>query len=365
MAASSRVATSIASPELDVRVASDVTLARYTTFELGGPARALAEVANEDELREALSLRMPTFILGGGSNLVVSDRGYDGLVIKIASRGIEERDGILDVAAGEPWEPFVARAVEAGLAGVECLSGIPGLIGATPIQNVGAYGQEVAQTIVSVRTIDALTGDVRERSNAECGFAYRHSLFKESAQHEIVTRVRFRLTPGGPPSLRYPELEKAMHGLPMTLAAVRDKVIALRRSKSMVLDPDDPNRRSAGSFFMNPIVSSAKSDEVCARALADGVIREPREMPRFPADPGMVKLAAGWLIERSGMKKGTRRGNVGISSNHALQLVHHGGGSADELIALAREIVQTVRARFDVTLRPEPVLLGFDEPLFE
>jgi UDP-N-acetylmuramate dehydrogenase len=348
-----------------MHIARDVSLAPYTTFELGGPARAFVEVASEEELREALSLKMPTFVLGGGSNLVVSERGFDGLVIKIASRGIEERDGLLDVAAGEPWDPFVARAVERGLAGVECLSGIPGLVGATPIQNVGAYGQEVSHTIVSVRTIDALTGEVRERSNAECGFQYRHSLFKESAKSEIVTRVRFKLTPGGGPTIHYPELEKAMHGTPMTLASVRSKVIALRRSKSMVLDPNDPNRRSAGSFFMNPIVSAAKADDVCARALAAGIIQEAREMPRFPADAGNVKLAAGWLIERSGMKKGTRRGNVGISSNHALQLVHHGSGSADELIALAREIVATVRDRFDVTLRPEPVLLGFGEsPLF-
>jgi len=342
-----------------MHIARDVVLAPYTTFELGGPARAFVEVANDDELREALSLQMPTFILGGGSNLVISDRGFDGLVIKIASRGVEERDGLLDVAAGEPWEPFVARAVASGLAGVECLSGIPGLVGATPIQNVGAYGQEVSQTMVSVRTIDADSGEVRERSNAECAFQYRHSLFKESAQREIVTRVRFRLTPGGGPTIHYPELERAMHGLPMTLASVRDKVLTLRRSKSMVLDPSDPNRRSAGSFFMNPIVTSAVADEVCARALHDGVIKEAREMPRFPAEQGMVKLAAGWLIERSGMKKGTRRGNVGISSNHALQLVHHGGGSADELVALAREIVATVHQRFGVTLRPEPVLLGF------
>jgi len=345
-----------------VHLARDVVLAPHTTFELGGPARAFVEVTTEEELREALSLKMPTFVLGGGSNLVVSDRGFDGLVIKIASRGITERDGVLDVAAGEPWEPFVARAVRDGLAGVECLSGIPGLVGATPIQNVGAYGQEVAQTIVSVRTIHALTGEVRERTNSECGFRYRHSLFKETAKDEIVTSVRFQLLAAGAPTLHYPELEKAMHGTPITLASVRDKVISLRRSKSMVLDPNDPNRRSAGSFFMNPIVSVAKADEVCARALTDGVVREAREMPRFPCDDGMVKLAAGWLIERSGMKKGTRRGNVGISSNHALQLVHHGGGSADELIALAREIVATVHGRFGVTLRPEPVFLGFGEP---
>ena len=254
----------------------DVSLARYTTFELGGPTRAFVEVHSEEELREALSLRMPTFVLGGGSNLVVSDRGFDGLVIKIASRGIEERDGLLDVAAGEPWEPFVERAVRDDLAGVECLSGIPGLVGATPIQNVGAYGQEVAQTIDSVRTVHALTGEVRERRAAECGFQYRHSLFKESAQHEIVTRVRFRLVRGCAPVLRYPELEKAMHGAPVTLASVRDKVISLRRSKSMVLDASDPNRRSAGSFFMKPASNTRQSSTIM-------FLRQPESATRRPA----------------------------------------------------------------------------------
>jgi UDP-N-acetylmuramate dehydrogenase len=329
-----------------MKLERDVPLAPLTTFELGGPARAMCTVTNEDELREALSLKMPTFILGGGSNLVVSDRGFDGLVVRIAMRGVRIGDEI-QVEAGEPWDPFVEAMVDAGLTGVECLSGIPGMVGATPIQNVGAYGQEVAQTITRVRSVDVATGEVRERTPEECGFRYRHSSYKE--WNEVVTRVTFKLT-REQPVLRYPELERAMSSKTPSLREVRDTVIKLRRGKSMVIDANDPNRRSAGSFFTNPIVDPA---------VADAISAELPNMPRFPGENGGVKLSAGWLIERAGMSKGTRRGNVGISSNHALALVHHGGGSANELLALAREVVAAVRDRFHVTLRPEPVLLGF------
>jgi len=349
-----------------MHIARNVSLASYTTFELGGPARYFVSAHGEEELRDALAfareLSLPLFVLGGGSNLVVADRGFDGLVVHIRSRGVQtHKKGsltLLEVEAGEAWDPFVERTVNAGLAGLECLSGIPGSVGATPIQNVGAYGQEVAQTIVSVRTLDATTGEIRTRLPSECGFRYRHSIFKEpSASAEIVTRVTFGLAEG-PPTIRYPELERALGGATQSLAVVRAKVIELRRSKSMVIDPTDENRRSAGSFFTNPIVDPAMADEVARRALADGIITDPKEMPRFP-EGARVKLSAGWLIERAGMVKGTRRGNVGISSKHALGLVHHGGGSATELVALAREVVAAVRHKFGVTLVPEPVLLGF------
>lgn len=324
----------------------DVPLAPFTTFELGGPARAMCTATSEDDLREAIAMKMPLFILGGGSNLVIADRGFDGLVVRVASRGIAIADDQVTVEAGERWDDFVAAMVQQGWTGVECLSGIPGLVGATPIQNVGAYGQEVAQTIVRVRSLDLTTGEVRERTPEECGFRYRHSLFK--SWNEVVTRVTFRLSRSAP-VLRYPELERAMSGAP-TVAEVRDTVIRLRRSKSMVIDPDDPNRRSAGSFFTNPIVAPAVAEAIAATF---------PEMPRFPGEDGGVKLSAGWLIERAGMVKGTRRGAVGISSKHALALVHHGGGSALDLIALAREVVEAVFTKFGVTLRPEPVLLGF------
>ena len=349
----------------------DVPLAAHTTFELGGAARFLVDVAREDELLQALSFArsrgLPTLVLGGGSNLVVADRGFDGLVIRMAIRGVDRRGERIVVAAGEPWDALVERCVDAGLAGFECLSGIPGRVGATPIQNVGAYGQDVAETIVSVRTIDGTTLAIRERATSACGFRYRHSVFKEAeGRDEIVTAVTFALRAGGPPAVRYPELEKAVRAAATTptLASVRATVIALRRAKSMVIDPSDENRRSAGSFFTNPIVDPAVADEVARRARSIGVLDDRSQMPRFPADPG-VKLSAAWLIERAGFPKGTRRGAVGVSSRHALALVHHGGGSAAELVDFACEIVETVRARFDVRLRPEPVLVGFpdDHPL--
>lgn len=352
-----------------MHIARNVRLAQYTTFELGGPARLFVTVGSEEELRDALGFarveHMPVFVLGGGSNLVVADRGFDGMVIHLRARGIETRtDGdrtLLDVAAGEPWDPFVERAVAAGLAGVECLSGIPGSVGATPIQNVGAYGQEVAQTIVEVRSMNAVTGEQHRRAPEQCGFRYRHSVFKEAAaRDEIVTQVTFALREG-PPTLRYPELQRAVIGESApTLSSVRATVIALRAAKSMVIDPADPNRRSAGSFFTNPVVAARQADEVARRAVLAGVIAAATDMPRYP-EGDEVKLSAGWLIERSGMAKGTRRGNVGISSKHALALVHHGGGSAHELLALAREVVDAVLDRFGVRLRPEPVLLGFHE----
>ncbi len=345
----------------------DVPLAPHTTFELGGPARLFVEVAREAELVDALAHArrdgVETLILGGGSNLVVADEGFDGLAIKIASRGIDVHDdegrALVTCAAGERWDDLVAATVERDLAGLECLSGIPGLVGATPIQNVGAYGQEVADTIVEVRTIDARTGERRVRGNADCAFSYRHSIFKTSARDEVVTSVTFALRRGGGPKIRYPELERALaaKSAAPSLREVRDTVVALRRSKSMVLDREDPNRRSAGSFFVNPIVPATKADDVAARAVAAGAIASAHEMPRFPAGAD-VKLSAGWLIERAGMAKGTRRGNVGISSRHALALVHHGGGTTRDLLALAREVIDAVHARFDVTLRPEPVIVG-------
>ena len=345
-------------------VREHVPLAPATTFELGGPARFFLEAREEGELSHALEFAearaLPVLVLGGGSNLVVGDAGFPGLVVRIAMRGVSMRDEgdrtVVDVAAGEPWEPLVARTVDARLTGFECLSGIPGLVGGTPIQNVGAYGQDVSETIVEVRTVDRATRAVRTRSNAECLFTYRHSAFKTVARDEIVTSVRFALRRDGAPAVRYPELERTLkdRGVAPTLASVRDTVLSLRRSKSMVIDPHDENRRSAGSFFTNPIVSSSEADAIASRA-GDA------KMPRFPAQND-VKLSAAWLIERAGFPKGTRRDHVGVSSRHALALVHHGGGSANELLDFALEIVEAVRARFGVALRPEPVIVA-DHPL--
>jgi len=354
-----------------VRVLPDAPLAPLTTLELGGPARALVEAGDEGDLVEALAWArreaLAATLLGGGSNVVAADRGYDGLVVRVASYGLDVRaergdDHVLiTAAAGEPWDDLVAMAVEEDLGGIECLSGIPGTVGATPIQNVGAYGQEVAESIAAVRVVDRATLAVREMAAAECGFGYRSSVFRRDPGRFAVVAVTFRLRQGVAGTVRYPELERALGRgtAPASVAAVREAVLALRRAKSMVLDADDENRRSAGSFFLNPVVGA----EVAAAAAAAGGAGA--AMPRWSTSDGRVKLSAGWLVESAGFGKGTRRGAVGVSSRHALALVHHGGGSAAALVALAREIREGVLARFGVALQPEPVFIGFpsDDPV--
>lgn len=333
-----------------------VPLAPSTTFELGGKAAFYLEAADaraiERALRWAEDRGIRVAILGGGSNLIVDDRGFDGLVLAIRNRGVWMRRAgdlvLVNAAAGEPWDELVARTVADGLAGLECLSGIPGRVGATPIQNVGAYGQEVADTICAVRALDRKRGWPTVIPASRCGFRYRDSRFKsEEPERYVVLSVTFALRPGGAPTVRYAELERALEGKPRDVRTVRETVIALRRAKSMVLDPDDPNRRSAGSFFTNPIVDAALADALSARH---------EGMPRWPQPDGRVKLAAGWLIERAGITKGMRRGNVGVSTKHALALVHHGGGTSAELLAFSEEIRDAVRVRFGVELQREPVL---------
>ena len=341
-----------------------VPLAPFTTLELGGPARHFVQAADEGAVVEALrwadARKLPVALLGGGSNLVVSDAGFDGLVVRIATRGVRFEtspgDATVTAAAGEPWDTLVAESVGRGLGGVECLSGIPGLVGATPIQNVGAYGQEVAETIRSVRVLERGSWQTRELSPAACGFGYRDSNFKREPGRFVVLAVTFGLRPGAAPALRYRELADSLAGAgkaPATLADARAAVLALRAKKSMLVTPRDPNRRSVGSFFMNPILAAEEADAVAARAGDEGA-----RMPRWPASDGRIKLSAGWLIERAGIARGLRRGPVGVSSAHALALVHHGGGTTAALLALAREIQEAVRKRFDVTLVPEPNFLG-------
>jgi UDP-N-acetylmuramate dehydrogenase len=357
-------------------VAENVPLAPLTTLELGGPARFFVEAAGEEALLEATDFArrngLSLFVLGGGSNLVVPDAGFEGLVVRLSGRGLSfhtSADQVLcEVAAGEPWDNVVAESVARGLAGLECLSGIPGSAGATPIQNVGAYGQEVSDTVRSVRALDRHSGAVVDLPPEACGFGYRDSAFKRDPQRHVVVRVTYALHPGGAPTVRYAELARALAAGSSTaadLAHVRSTVLALRRKKSMVIDPADPNRRSVGSFFTNPIVPAARADELTTFALTQGLARDAADVPRFPAGPGQVKLAAGWLIERAGFARGLRRGPVGISSAHALALVHHGGGSSGDLLALAREIRAGVHDRFGIWLVPEPVILGArpDDPL--
>lgn len=342
--------------QLDVDLLQrDVLLAPHTTLELGGRAAYFGSATDVADIQLLLDLadeqRMPVAILGGGSNLVVSDAGFPGVVIAMRMRGVSitrQDDVVLvEAAAGEPWDELVDRTTLERLAGLECLSGIPGLVGATPIQNVGAYGQEVADTIASVRVLDRRTRTVVELTPAQCEFAYRDSMFKRDPDRYVVLSVVFALTPDGAPTVRYAELERALEGKSRDVRTVRETVIALRRAKSMVIDPADPNRRSAGSFFTNPIVDAALADALSARH---------EGMPRWPQPDGRVKLAAGWLIERAGITKGMRRGNVGVSTKHALALVHHGGGTSAELLAFSEEIRDAVRVRFGVELQREPVL---------
>jgi UDP-N-acetylmuramate dehydrogenase len=335
-----------------------VPLAPLTTLGVGGEARFFCEATDEALLRAALGWAkargVPVRILGGGSNVVVGDDGFAGLVIRLATRGhsfTRTGDGVeLRALAGEPWDGVVAAAVEAGFQGLECLSGIPGSLGATPIQNVGAYGQDVAETIVSVRAWDREKDELREFSAAACRFGYRDSFFKsEAPERFVVLEATFRLRPGGAPALRYAELERhfAERSAP-GLAEVRAAVIALRRAKSMVWNEADENRRSCGSFFVNPVVDAERADAVLAAAA------EPT-MPRYPQPDGRVKLAAGWLIERAGFARGTRRGPVGLSSRHALAIVCHDGARAADVLDFARSIQSAVRERFGVELVPEPV----------
>jgi UDP-N-acetylmuramate dehydrogenase len=358
----------MASGSLDVH--HDVPLGRFCTLGVGGPARHYLEALDRETIQAGLDWAagrgLPVLVLGGGSNIVIGDEGFAGLVLHVRLRGIEgtatEGRVELSAGAGEEWDPIVRLAVEKGWAGLECLSGIPGRVGATPIQNVGAYGQDVSETISRVEALDLTTGTMLSFANAECRFAYRDSRFKrEDRGRYLILAVTFTLEPGGQPKVRYAELERALRAekrcVPK-LADVRDAVIAIRRRKSMVIDPDDPNRRSVGSFFMNPIVPDAARPRIQDVLRAEGQADAAEAMPSWPAGEGRIKLSAAWLIERAGLSRGYRKGNVGISTNHTLAIVNCGGGTAAEVVELAREIRGRVRDRFDVRLEPEPVFVN-------
>jgi UDP-N-acetylmuramate dehydrogenase len=351
-------------------VLGNVPLAPHTTLGVGGRARFLVPAGDEDTVLAALDWArargLACRVLGGGSNLVVGDAGVDDLVLKVELRGRSARPTggavELTVAAGEPWDDVVRHAVEQGWAGLECLSGIPGLAGATPIQNVGAYGQEVSDTVTSVRAVDTETRRVITLAAADCGFAYRDSLFRSRAPgRHVVLAVTYRLAPGGAPTVRYRELHAHLgaRGIASpTLADVRESVLAIRRSKSMVIDaadPADPNRRSCGSFFVNPVVAVA--DVPGIEAAAPGHV-----MPRWPQPDGRVKIPAAWLIEQAGFKRGWTEGPVGLSTRHALAIVAHEGARASDVVAFARRVQRAVAERFGVRLTPEPVFWGVATP---
>jgi UDP-N-acetylmuramate dehydrogenase len=344
-----------------------IALASMTTLQVGGEARFFVDAESEETAVSALEWAeehgVRAVILGGGSNVLVSDRGVDGLVVRVRVRGTREvthEDSAkiaLEVGAGEELDAIVAESVAAGHAGLECLSGIPGFVGATPIQNVGAYGQEIAETVVGVRALHRATRKVTVLDNRACGFSYRSSVFKEDQREAfVVLSVTLALARGGEPTLRYPELarELAARGADASsLADVRATVLAIRRSKSMVIDPSDPNRCSAGSFFVNPIVTKEHARQI-EEMLGDAGAK----MPRFASGQN-VKLSAAWLIEHAGISKGSSDGPVGISTRHALAIVNRGGATAAQILAFAARVRDAVRAHFGVALVPEPVLVGF------
>jgi UDP-N-acetylmuramate dehydrogenase len=351
-----------------VVVVENVLLASMTTLRLGGPARRLVAPDRETDVIEAVreidAQRGRLLVVGGGSNLVVSDEGFDGTVLRMSTRGIDVVEGgagtrLVTAAAGELWEDLVARCVAEGLEGVECLAGIPGLVGAVPMQNVGAYGSDVSETIVRVRTWDRAARRVVDFDRAACGFAYRSSVFRGSDGH-VILAVTFALPESGLSApIRYAELARALgvaEGARAPLARVRETVIALRRGKGMVLDGADPDTASAGSFFTNPILEPTALGAL--RERVQPLLGPGQTMPVFPEADGRAKVSAAWLIERAGFMKGYAAGRVAISSKHALALTNRGGATTRELLALARTIRDGVQSKFGVTLENEPVFVG-------
>jgi len=346
-------------------IQENVTLAPLTTLGVGGPARYFFEAKTISEVIEAVNLararNLALFVLGGGSNLVVSDAGWPGLVLKIAIFGVEDRNEngvpLFDVGAGEEWDRFVAHAVTRNLAGIECLSGIPGSAGGTPVQNVGAYGQEVAETIESVLALDLRTLQVRELCKEACGFSYRTSIFNSSERGRyVILRVTYALIPGGQSRVHYTDLKKYFSGWSQapTLAETRDAVRNIRASKGMLISPGDDDSRSAGSFFKNPVLSSQQFQDLAVRAKAKNL-----QVPSYPALDELKKVSAAWLVEHSGFSKGFGFGRVGISRKHALAIVNRGEATASDVLALKEEIQERVEDIWGVRLEPEPVFVGF------
>ncbi|MDC2947338.1 UDP-N-acetylmuramate dehydrogenase [Streptomyces heilongjiangensis] len=343
----------------------DAPLAPLTTFRLGGPADRLITATTDDEVvaavREADDAGTPLLLIGGGSNLVIGDKGFAGTALVIATRGVTLDGTKLELAAGEVWTDAVAHTVDAGLAGIECLAGIPGSAGATPIQNVGAYGQEVASTITEVVAYDRRTRETVTLTNADCAFSYRHSRFKNDPDRYVVLRVRFELEDAdglsGP--IRYAETARALGVEPgdrVPLAAARETVLKLRAGKGMVLDPEDHDTWSAGSFFTNPILTNDEFAAFHARVRAR--LGDDVTPPAYPAGDGHTKTSAAWLIDKAGFTKGYGTGPARISTKHTLALTNRGAATTEDLLALAREVVTGVHRAFGITLVNEPVTIG-------
>lgn len=355
-----------------VEIRNNVPLAPYTTLGVGGAAQLFAAPATEEQvftvLKEADSLGCPVFVLGGGSNLLVSDDGFPGLVIKLELKGIRRADeaGQISAAAGESWDDVVDQSVEGDLAGLECLSGIPGTVGGAPIQNIGAYGVEACETIRRIRVLDRQSGSIAELAPSDCAFAYRTSVFNTTRRDRyIVLRVDFGLRPGGKPHLAYGDLARHFGSrVDPTIATVREAVLGIRRSKGMVVCDDDPDSKSAGSFFKNPVLTSEAVALIEERVRNGGERNAAERIPRFSMPDGKEKVPAAWLIERAGFGKGFRMGRAGISAKHSLAIVNCGGATAQEIVDLMRRIQDQVRTAFAVDLQPEPVFVGFRNPQF-
>lgn len=352
---------------MSFEIQQNVDLAEYTTFKIGGKARYFVEARDETEVFRAVEFAeenaLDIFILGGGSNVLIADEGFDGLVVKIALKGItvsaQNEETVLVIAgAGEDWDELVAFCVCENLQGFECLSGIPGLSGGTPVQNVGAYGQEISETIVSVRCFDRRTKKVVELDNTECGFAYRTSIFNTTEKKRyIVLAVTYKLKPGGEPKIAYRDLQNFFGEKKPSLQETREAVLQIRLAKSMVIDKNDINSRSAGSFFKNPVLCReefARLEKIAKNLKIENV-------PHFTVDEEFVKIPAAWLIEKAGFYKGFKRGKAGLSTNHTLAIVNRRNATAREILDLKTEIQNKVIERFNIELRPEPVLVGFEE----
>jgi UDP-N-acetylmuramate dehydrogenase len=347
-----------------MRLQENVPLATQTTLQVGGPARFFVEADSTQAVQEAIafarSRELQVFVLGGGSNLLVADSGWPGLVLKIAIPGVDQRDGadgkvLFEVGAGESWDGFVERSVAANCAGIECLSGIPGSVGGTPVQNVGAYGQEVSDTIESVQVFDLHDNQIRELCAEACGFAYRTSIFNTSERGRfVVLRVSYALTPGGSASLEYGDLKRHFEGRPVpTLAEVREAVRQIRARKGMLIVPGDPDCRSAGSFFKNPVLSEEQHQDLQRGAAGKGLV-----VPSYPALERNRKVSAAWLVEHAGFARGYTLAHAAISSKHALALVNRGGATAAEILALKDQIQKRVEEVWGIHLQPEPVFVG-------
>lgn len=344
----------------------NVSLADYTTLKIGGAARYFVAAKNEKEVFKTIAFakknNLEIFILGGGSNILIADEGFDGLVLQIALKGIsfvqENEIVFVSAGAGEDWDAFCAVCVEKNLAGIECLSGIPGLVGGTPVQNVGAYGQEVSETIVSVRCFDRKDEKIVKLTNANCGFTYRSSIFNTTEKNRyIVLAVTYKLKLNGKPKIAYRDLQEFFGEKEPNLKETREAVLKIRRDKSMVIDARDANTQSAGSFFKNPVVTKEKLAIIAEKAKCLGV----ETVPSYKVDEKNEKIPAAWLIEKSGFHKGFRSGKVGLSSKHTLAIVNFGGAAAKDVLMLKDEIQAQVKEQFDVELKPEPVFVGFDE----